>query len=240
VICQHANNEIGTVQPVGAIGQWCQAETLAFLVDAVQTAGHLPVDVRQLCCDFLLISAHKFYGPKGAGVLYNRQHRLLKPWILGGDQERGLRSGTVNVAQAVGLAKALRMAHSQLAIDANHDQVLRDFIIEEVLKNIEGVSLNGDRQQRLLNNVHVSIQGIDSEQLITALDMRGIAVSMGSACSAGRLTPSHVLKAIDLSDAQALAALRVTVGRHTCMDEVRYFCAQLREVVGQLRKTSHS
>ena len=235
VIVHHANNQIGTIEDITAIAAICRDKGVKFLVDAVQTVGHIPVNVASIGCDFLSLSAHKFYGPKGIGALYVRKGVNIPSLILGGDQERGRRSGTVNVAGAVGLARALDMAAKQLSEDMQHDSELRNQLITGIVTTIEGVHLNGHATARLPNNVNITIDSIDSEQLITALDLAGIACSMGSACTAGRLTPSHVLKAIGLSDAAALGSLRLTVGRLTTQDDIKYCVEQLANKVKQLR-----
>lgn len=235
VIVHHANNQIGTIEDVKTIAQVCQQKNVLFLVDAVQTVGHIPVNINDIGCDFLSFSAHKFYGPKGIGGLFVKKGVKVPSLILGGDQERGQRAGTVNLPGAVGLAKALSITYEQMDADIKHDYDLRERIIEGILSRITGVKLNGHRENRLPNNINVAFDGVDSEQLLTALDLSGLACSMGSACTAGRLTPSHVLQAIGLSDALALGALRITVGRYTTHQDVDYFLEQLVLKVNQLR-----
>jgi len=228
LIClAHANNQIGTLQPIEELGAWCRKQGVYFLVDATQTVGHLPVNVNGINCDFLSCSAHKFYGPQGVGLLYIRQGIDLPAFILGGDQERGRRAGTHNVAGVVGLAEAFKICQSRMTDDAKREVALRDKIIDAVLSKIPSTRLNGHRATRLPNNAHFSFERINGEELVSALDMAGIAVSMGSACTWGRMEPSHVLKAIGLSDELALGSLRISVGRWTTEQDVDYFLGQL-------------
>jgi len=223
----HANNEIGTIQPVNEIGYFCRQQDIRFLVDATQTIGHIPIDVKVINCDFLSLSAHKFYGPQGIGALYVRGG-LCAPLIFGGDQERGRRAGTLNIPGIVGLGKAVKLCQEEMAETSEKEIFLRNKVIDIVLNEIPGTILNGHRDKRLPNNAHFSFDGINGEELISALDMSGIAVSMGSACTWGSLEPSHVLKAIGLSDKLALGSLRVTVGRSTTVEEINFFLEQLK------------
>jgi len=229
----HANNEIGTVQPVDEIGRWCRCEGISFLVDATQTLGHLPVIVKEIGCDFLSLSAHKFYGPQGVGALYARGGDCLS-LILGGDQERGRRAGTQNTAGIAGLGEAVRLCKNQMLKDAQREISLRDRIIDFVLKEIPSAVLNGHPQKRLPNNAHFSFEGINGEDLVTALDLAGVAVSMGSACAWGRRAPSHVLKAIGLIDSLALGSLRVSTGRWTTDEDITCFLGQLKSCKNRL------
>jgi len=240
VCLAHANNEIGTVQPVNAIGRLCRERGIYFLVDATQTVGHIPVHVKEIQCDFLSLSAHKFYGPQGVGALYARQGLECPAFILGGDQERGRRAGTHNVTGAVGLGEAIKLCQVEMSDEANREAGLRDRIIDFVLKEIPPAVLNGHREHRLPNNAHFSFSGMNGEELVSALDLAGIAVSMGSACSWGKLEPSHVLKAIGLTDAMALGSLRVTVGRWTSHEDIDYFLEQLRLKVNLCKNASSS
>jgi cysteine desulfurase len=230
----HANNEIGTLQPVEEIGRLCREKGVHFLVDATQTVGHVPVNVKDISCDFLSLSAHKFYGPQGVGALYIRQGSC-PAYILGGDQERGRRAGTQNTAGIVGLGEAVKLCQAQMSSDPARETGLRDRIIGSVLKEIPSAVLNGHREKRLPNNAHFSFAGVDGEELVSALDMAGVAVSMGSACTWGRLEPSHVLLAIGSTDRMALGSLRVTVGRWTTDEDITYFLEQLRAKVDLLK-----
>jgi cysteine desulfurase len=235
VCLQHANNEIGTLQPVEELGRLCREKGVRFLVDATQTVGHIPVNVKNISCDFLSFSAHKFYGPQGAGVLYIRQGTECPAFILGGDQERGRRAGTHNITGIVGLGVAVKLAQAQMPKDAAREADLRDRVIDSVLKVIPGAVLNGHPQKRLPNNAHFSFPGISGEELVSALDLAEVAVSMGSACTWGRLEPSHVLKAMGLTDQMALGSLRVTVGRWTTEQDINYFLEQLKLKISKLR-----
>ncbi len=224
----HANNEIGTLQPVEQVGRLCRERGIYFLVDATQTIGHIPVNVKDIPCDLLSLSAHKFYGPQGVGALYIRQGIKCPAFILGGDQERGRRAGTQNTAGIVGLGEAVKLAQAQMHEDADRETKLRDRIIAFVLKEIPATVLNGHVSKRLPNNAHFSFSEINGEELVSALDLAGVAVSMGSACTRGRLEPSRVLKAIGLTDRMALGSLRVTVGRWTTNQDITYFLEQLK------------
>ncbi len=236
IAVHHANNEIGTIQPVEEIGAITREKGICFLVDATQTIGHIPVDVRKISCDLLSLSAHKFYGPQGVGALYVREGLKAEPRLYGGDQEKGRRAGTHNLAGIVGLGKAIELARVSMDKEAKEQAILRDYIIEHVLANISASTLNGHCQKRLPNNAHFSFEGLEGEQLVTALDMAGIAISQGSACTWGSLDPSHVLKAIGLSDELSLGSLRVTLGRWTTKDDVDFFLEQLKLKVQQCRK----
>jgi len=235
VCLQHANNEIGTLQPIEEVGAICCDRGILLLVDATQTVGHIPVNVKNLRCDFLSLSAHKFYGPQGVGALYIRQGIDLPAFILGGDQERGRRAGTHHLTGIVGLGEAIKQAQEEMLEDSSREALLRDQVIDYVLKEIPSAILNGHRQKRLLNNAHFSFERINGEDLVSALDMVGIAVSMGSACTWGQLEPSHVLRAIGLTESMALGSLRVTVGRRTSKEDITYFLEQLKLKIDQLR-----
>ena len=234
VCLQHANNEIGTLQPVEEVGHLCREKGVYFLVDATQTVGHVPVNVKDISCNFLSLSAHKFYGPQGVGALYIRQGVEIPAFILGGDQERGRRAGTHHITGIIGLGEAVKLSGVQMSEDTIRETDLRDRIIGSVLKEIPMAILNGHPQKRLPNSAHFSFPGISGEELVSALDMAGVSVSMGSACTWGRLEPSHVLKAMGLSDQMALGSLRVTVGRWTTEQDISYFLEQLKLKVSQL------
>ena len=234
IAVQHANNEIGVIEPIEYIGIAAQQRGICFLVDATQTVGHVPVDVRHLHCDLLSLSAHKFYGPQGVGALYVRESMKAEPRLYGGDQELGRRAGTHNLAGIVGLGKAIELCKASMDREAAEQSGLRDYLIEQVLKRMSGASLNGDPKVRLPNNAHFTFEKVDGEQLVAALDMAGIAVSQGSACTWGSLEPSHVLKAIGLSDRQCLGSLRVSLGRWTTREEVDHLVEQLVLKVKQL------
>lgn len=231
----HANNEIGVIQPVEEIGRIAKERGVPFFVDAVQTVGHIPVDVNQLNADFLICSAHKFYGPKGIGALFAREGTKLPKYILGGDQERGLRASTVNVPGIVGLAKALELSLSQMDEDILLQTQLRNKLIDGVLASVEGVKLNGHRFKRLPNNAHFAFKRVQGESLLMSLDMIGIAASMGSACKSGAMEVSHVLRAIGLDDELADGALRITLGRSNTEAHIDFLLSQLPDLVSNLR-----
>ncbi|MDP2652549.1 MAG: IscS subfamily cysteine desulfurase [Candidatus Omnitrophota bacterium] len=235
IAVMHASNEIGTIQPVAGIGKVARERGIPFLVDAVQTVGHIPVDVRELGADMLSLSAHKFYGPKGVGALYIRKGVKVTHYLMGGDQERGRRASTQNVAGIVGMAKAVELCRGKMADEARTQTALRDRIIAEVLRRIDGVRLNGHPASRLPNNVHFSFDKIQGETLLMSLDMEGIAASMGSACTAGAMEPSRVLRAIGLSDELAFGSLRLTIGRWTTQEHVDALLETLPAVVKRLR-----
>ncbi len=236
IAVMHASNEIGTLQPTAAIGRIAREAGICFHVDAVQTVGHLPVDVNVLNCDLLSLSAHKFYGPKGVGVLYVRKGIKLSSYLWGGDQERGRRASTSNVPGIVGMGRALTIDNEVIIEEAKAQRTLRDHVIDYVTKNIPSSVVNGHPQERLPNNAHFSFEGVDGESLLMSLDMAGFCASMGSACTSGSMTPSHVLKAIGLSDALAFGSLRVSLGRWTTAEDIEAFLKQLTKSVEQLRK----
>lgn len=231
-----ASNEIGTIQPIAEIGKIIREKKILFHVDAVQVVGHLPVDVKALNVDMLSLASHKFYGPKGVGALYIRKGVAIDSYLFGGNQEKGLRASTQNVAGAVGLAKAIEICETRMEREEQQQTKLRNFLISGVLKTIKGSRLNGHLQDRLPNNAHFSFEGIKGEALLLSLDMAGIAASMGSACKAGSMEPSHVLKAIGLSNDLAFGALRISIGRWTQKDHIEYLLEQLPKAVDQLRR----
>ena len=230
-----ASNEIGTIQPISEIGKITREKSILFHVDAVQVVGHLPVDVKALNVDMLSLASHKFYGPKGVGALYIRKGVAIDSYLFGGNQEKGLRASTQNVAGAVGLAKAIEICETRMQREEVQQTKLRNFLINGVLKTIAGSRLNGHPQDRLPNNAHFSFEGIKGEALLLSLDMAGIAASMGSACKAGSMEPSHVLKAIGLSNDLAFGALRISIGRWTHKDHIEYLLEQLPKCIAQLR-----
>jgi cysteine desulfurase len=220
VSVMYANNEIGTVQPVREVAEVAHAGGALFHTDAVQAAGALSLDVDELGVDLLTFSAHKFYGPKGTGLLYVRGDVQLLPLVVGGGQERALRSGTENVPGIVGLAAALQIAVAEQAARVAHDRQLRDRLADELLERIPGAVINGDPDQRLPNNLNVGFSGVDGESLLLDLDLNGIAASSGSACASATNEPSHVLRAIGLDEDAADATLRLTVGRSNTPEQI--------------------
>ncbi|MFN3301616.1 MAG: cysteine desulfurase NifS [Patescibacteria group bacterium] len=249
VSIMHANNEIGVIEPIAEVGNLIKnirikrkekgIETpIYFHTDAVQTFGHLPINVDEFALDLLSASAHKLYGPKGVGLLYLRQGVKIDPLLHGGGHESGWRSGTENVAGIVGFAKAVEIAKKEMNREYKRLIRLRDKLINEIFKKIKDVSLNGHRHLRLPNNVNISIKGIEGEAAVLYLDKQGIACSTGSACSSRSLEPSHVLLAIGKTPEEAHSSLRFTLGRFTTEKEISYLLKVLPKVIGQLRKMS--
>ena len=234
-----ANNEIGTIQPVAEIGQFCKDAGIVFHVDAVQAVGSVPVNVDTWNADLLSLSAHKFYGPKGAGALYVRKGTRIEPLIHGGTQERGLRAGTENVASIVGLGTAIREAAEKLTENAERTKALRIRLSEGILASVPDSRLNGSRDCRLPNNCNICFKRIDGEALLLRLDLAGIAASGGSACTAGSQKISHVLKAIGLTDEEAKGSLRMTVGAENTEEEIDESIRIIREIVTDLRAMFH-
>ena len=234
VSVMYANNEIGTVQPIGEIGALCKEKGVLFHTDAVQAVGHLPIDVVSQNIDMLSASAHKFHGPKGIGFLYARKGVRLTNLIEGGAQEGGRRAGTENVAAAVGMAAALKEAAAGMEANDTHLRPLRDRLIAG-LREIPHSALNGDGEKRLPGNVNFCFEGIEGESLLLLLDDRGICASSGSACTSGSLDPSHVLLAIGRVHDVAHGSLRLTLGEDATAEEVEYIIQNVKEVVEYLR-----
>jgi cysteine desulfurase len=233
----HANNEIGSIQPIAEVGAIAASHGVYMHTDAVQSVGKIPVDVAALNVDMLSISSHKIYGPKGVGCLYVRKGTKLKPLIFGGGHERGLRSGTENVSGIIGFSEAMRLSIEDFA-DNVRIQRLRDELIDAVLREIPDTRLNGGKERRLPNNANFSFSYIEGESLVLRLNAKGIAGSTGSACSSKKLEPSHVLLAIGLDPVDAHGSLRLTLGRDTTEADVQYVNEVLPEIVDQLRQMS--
>lgn len=232
----YANNEIGTIQPIAEIGKLAHRYGILFHTDAVQAAGTLPLDVERLHVDLLSLSAHKFYAPKGVGLLYVRQGTKLLWQQNGGSQESNRRAGTENVPGIVGMATALELAYAEREERNAHLLALRDRLIDGILQRIPDARLNGDREQRLPNNVNVSFEGVDGETILLNLDMHGIAASSGSACTTGSTEPSHVLLAIGLTPEQARSSIRLTLGKDNTEQEIDRTLNVLEETVTRLRR----
>ena len=215
-----ANNEIGTLQPIAEIGRIATEAGIPFHADAVQAAGKIPVDVNRLGVSLLSLSAHKFGGPKGAGALFVRKGVAIDPLLYGGQNERGRRAGTENVAAIVGLGKACEIVRSDLAEASAHVAELRDRLESGLLARIPGARVNGDPARRAPNTSSLLLPGVESESLIIALDLAGLACSAGAACSSGAVDPSHVLTAIGLTPAEARASLRLSLGRTNTREEI--------------------
>ncbi|OGX23326.1 MAG: cysteine desulfurase NifS [Omnitrophica WOR_2 bacterium RIFCSPHIGHO2_02_FULL_45_21] len=234
----HANNEIGVIEPIAEIGKIAKEKAVAFHTDAVQTVGHIPVNVNDLNVDLLSLSAHKFYGPKGVGALYIRKGTRINKFLHGGDQERGLRASTSNVSGIVGLGKAAALCKEKMAQEAEFQSGLRDVLIKGLLARIEKSYLNGHPSLRLPNNVNISLEYIEGESMLLHLDMLGIAASTGSACTSSSLEPSHVLLAIGLPHEIAHGSLRFTLGRWTKKSDIDYLIEVLPGIIDRLRKMS--
>jgi len=235
VSIQHANQEIGTIQDIDAIGKICTEKKVLFHVDAVQSFTKVPIDVKKMKVDLLSVSAHKIHGPKGIGALYVRKGVSLKPLIEGGYNELGLRSGTENIPGAVGFGKAVEIADE---MQITHTKKLRDRLIEGLLE-IPKSRLNGPRgERRLCNNVNITFKYVEGESVLLHLDMRGIIVITGSACFSRTLEPSHVILALGLKHEDAHGSIRFSLSKYNTEDEIRYTIENVREVVEKLREIS--
>jgi cysteine desulfurase len=238
VSVMHANNEIGTIEPIAEIGAVCRERDIAFHTDAVQTIGHIPVDVKAMNVDLLSLSAHKFYGPKGVGALYRRRGIRLLPLIYGGGHERGLRSGTENVPGIAGLGEAARLAIVELPTEAPRQIALRDRLLDGIEQRIPDVIRTGHPTRRLPNNASVCIRYVEGESMLLKLDFAGIAASSGSACTSGSLEASHVLLAIGLDHDVAHGSLRLTLGHDNTDTDVDLVLETLPPIVEKLRAIS--
>jgi len=235
VSVMHANNEVGTVEPIAEIGKTAREAGICFHTDAVQTAGHIPVKVDDLGADMLAISAHKLGGPKGVGALYVRKGTRIVSFVHGGEQEKGRRASTENVPGIVGFGKAAEIAQRESDKQAKRLTVLRDRLTSGLTERIDHIRLNGHPTRRLPNNVNMSVDGVEGEHMLLSLNARGICVSTGSACSASSSEPSHVLLALGLSREQARGSIRISLGKETTERDVDRVLAVLPEVVTRLR-----
>ncbi len=233
-----ANNEIGTLQPIKEIGKIAKEQNIIFHTDAVQAVGSVKINVKELNVDSLSLSAHKFYGPKGIGVLYVKKGIQFNKFINGGHQERNKRAGTENVAGIVGLAKAMELSYQNLEEHNNKIKKLRDYYVEQVKEKIPYIKINGDMEKRLPGNSNISFRFIEGEGLLLNLDLKGICASSGSACTSGSLDPSHVLLAIGLPHEIAHGSLRVSIGKYNTKEQIDYVVENLIEIVGRLREMS--
>jgi len=234
----HANNELGTLQPVEEIGRIAANAGVRFHSDAVQTAGKMPVDVSAIGSDLLSLSAHKFYGPKGVGALFERKGVALAPLLYGGHNERERRAGTENVAGIVGLGKAAQLARKRLADDAVRIGALRDRLEREMLEKVPGARASGSAALRVANTANMIFPGVNGEALVIVLDLQGMACSAGAACSSGAADPSHVLRAIGLSEAEARASVRLSLGRGTLEEDVTRSLEIIPAAVSRQRELS--
>lgn len=235
VSIMHANNEIGTVQPIAALSAIAHERGALFHTDAVQSAGKIAVDVRALGVDLLSIAAHKFYGPKGAGALWVKRGIRLLPFITGGRQERNRRAGTENVPALIGLGVAAHLARQTIEAEGLRLGALRDRLEAGILSSIAGTDRNGVATPRVPNTTNISVAGVEAESLLIGLDLAGIAVSSGSACSSGTLEPSHVLKAMGFPHARTLGSIRFSLGASNTDDHVDRVLAALPPIVEKLR-----
>jgi cysteine desulfurase len=238
ITVMHANNEIGTIQPIAEIGRIARESDVLFHSDAVQSAGKSSVDVNHLGVDFLSISAHKIYGPKGVGVLYVRSGAPLEPQFRGGHHERDRRPGTENVPGIVGLGRAAELARRQLSEAPKSIGALRDRLEQALVEQVPAVRVNGDPKRRVPNTTNLTFSGAGGEALLIALDLEGIACSTGAACSSGAVEPSHVLTAIGLSHDEARSSLRFSLGRPTTEEEIDRALCVIPAVVERLRALS--
>jgi cysteine desulfurase len=238
ITVMHANNEIGTIQPIKEIGALAREKGIYFHTDAVQSVGKIPVNVGDMNVDMLSISAHKLYGPKGIGALYIRKGVRIDPLLHGGGHERGMRPGTENIPGIVGLGKACQIAEDNLEKNMEYVSSLRDRLIQGVLGNIEQSYLNGHPTKRLPNNANFRFTGIEGESLVLQLDAKEINASTGSACSSKKLEPSHVLMAIGLKEVDAHGSLRISLGTENTPQDIDYTIDAIDEVVERLRSMS--
>jgi len=234
----HANNEVGTIEPIAEIGGIAKEAGIYFHTDAVQTVGHIPVDINELGVDLLSMSAHKLYGPKGVGALYIRKGTKLSSFMHGGEQERGRRASTENVPGIVGFGKAVEFAQYEMSQEGQRLTHLRDRLIEGLLEQIDHTRLNGHPLKRLPNNVNVSVDFVEGESMLLNLDLDGICASTGSACSSSSLEPSHVLLALGLSHEQAHGSLRFSLGKWTTEEDTGKVLDALPQIVARLRAMS--
>ena len=230
-----ANNEVGTIEPIEEIGELAHSRGIVFHTDAVQSYGHIPLNVNEMNIDMLSASAHKFGGPKGVGFLYVKRDVKMHSFIHGGAQERGRRAGTYNVPGIVGMGKASELCAVTMSDDIKKEIKLREHLIGRVLSEIEGVYINGTRQKRLPGNINFYIENVEGQSLLILLDQKGICVSSGSACTSGSLDPSHVLKAMGQNDERARGSVRITLSSDNTLEQIDYVADELKRIVNQLR-----
>jgi cysteine desulfurase len=238
VTIMHANNEVGTIEPIAEIGAICKERGVTFHADSVQAVGHIPIDVNELKVDLLALAAHKFHGPKGVGALYVRKGTKLTPLIYGGGHERGLRSGTENVAGIVGAGKAAELMRAEMPTEMPRLIALRDSTYAGLEQRIPDIIRTGHPTQRLPNSISICVRYIEGESMLLNLDMQGIGASSGSACTSGTLDPSHVLLAMGLPHEIAHGSLRLTTGRDTSQEDMDYLLDVLPPIVEKLRQMS--
>lgn len=234
----HANNEVGTIEPIEEISRITREKGVYLHTDAVQTFGHIPLQVDKLGVDLLSASAHKLYGPKGIGALFVKRGTRMVPFMHGGSQENNRRGGTHNVAGIIGFAKAVEIAEKEMESEAKRLTELRDYLIHSIIEKIPNVRLNGHPTKRLPNNTSVCLVGAEGEAILLSLDMEGISSSSGSACTSGTLDPSHVLLAMGVPAEVAHSSLRLTTGKYTTKEEIDYVLEVLPPIVERLRAMS--
>ena len=238
VTIMHANNIVGTIQPIREIGKMLMERSIVFHTDAVQTFCNIKTEVNDLNVDLLSLSGHKIYGPKGVGALYIRKGTRIKPQILGGEHEKGIRSGTENIPGIAGLARAVELGQKNLSDRILKVTKMRDYLINSLLNKIDEVRLNGHPTNRLPGNCNFSFKYIEGESIVLRLDNAGIAVSSGSACSSSSLKPSHVLAAMGLTSEETYGSLRITLGFENTREEIDYFLEIIPKIISDLRKIS--
>lgn len=239
ITIMYANNEIGTIEPVSEIGKIAKRHNVLFHTDAVQAVGHVNIDLQKLGVDALSLSAHKFYGPKGVGALYLKKGAPFSKITFGGHQERDRRPGTENTAGIVGLGKAIELATALLDQNKAQIETLRDYFISQITSKLTGVAINGDLKKRISNNINISFSGVDGETLLQNLDLMGICVSSGSACSSGSLAPSHVLLALGLDKATAKSSIRVSLNKYNTKEELDFTIDAIVKIVNNLRNIKY-
>ena len=240
VSVMHANNEVGTIQPIAELARIAHARGALLHTDAVQSAAKIPIDTRALGVDLLSMSAHKFYGPKGAGALFIKRGARVAPILTGGKHERNRRAGTENVPAIAGFGAAAALAARKMEAEGARLRAMRDRLEEQVLATVPGTAVNGAREPRVPNTTNLSVDGVEAESLLIALDLDGIAVSTGSACSSGTLEPSHVLRAMGLPTHRTQNSIRVSLGAGNTDAEVDEFLARLPQVVTKLRSLTRT
>jgi len=234
----YANNEIGTIQPISEIAKIAKSKGILFHTDACQAAEYLDINVKNLGVDLMTLNGSKIYGPKGIGILYAKKGIVIKPLIYGGGQEKGIRSGTENVPAIVGFAKALEIAQKEREKESKRLTRLRNKLIEGIKNKIPNIHINGDLNKRLPNNANISFFGVEGESVVLHLDANGVCASTGSACSSHSLEPSHVIKALGLSDEASHGSIRFTLGRHTTEEDINKVLKKLPKIIESLRRIS--
>jgi cysteine desulfurase len=238
VSIMYVNNEVGSIQPMENITRMVKDKGIYLHTDAVQAAGKIPIDVRKLNVDMLSLSGHKIYGPKGVGAIYIRKGVRITPWSHGGHHERSRRAGTENMPGIVGFAKAVELAFSELDDQNRHLKNLTETFYRKLVETVPDVILNGDLNSRAVNTLNLSFKGVEGESVILSLDLKGVAVASGSACTSGTLEPSHVLSAMGIAPEIAQGAIRFSFGRGNTMEDVEYVASIIPEIVNRLRSMS--